>query len=173
MKRTAGYLLGFLGVGLGLPAACGGGAAAPAVGGDPVGAVVISVAARRPRTTTWSVNYWNWMPTYGDDVSGTETPIAALKTSVLRVGGYNNDANTADRFDPAALDRAVAYARAVGAEPLLQASVRWRSVPTSVATRTRWRIQGEAAARAATRFVTLRCRWLLLSPRATQGTQDR
>ena len=38
----------------------------------------------------------------------------------MRVGGYNNDANTPDPFDDAALDKAVAYARAIGAEPLIQ-----------------------------------------------------
>ncbi len=38
----------------------------------------------------------------------------------LRVGGYNNDANTPDTFDNAQLDAMVAYARAIGAEPILQ-----------------------------------------------------
>ncbi len=85
-----------------------------------VGTVVVSTATRTPRTTTWSVNYWTWMPSYGDDVTGTETQIAALKPSVIRVGGYNNDANTADPFDNAQFDRAVTYAHAVGAEPLIQ-----------------------------------------------------
>ena len=85
-----------------------------------VGTVVVSAATRTPRTTTWSVNYWTWMPSYGDDVTGTETQIAALKPAVIRVGGYNNDANTADPFDNAQLDRALAYAHAVGAEPLIQ-----------------------------------------------------
>ncbi len=84
------------------------------------GTIIVSAAARKPRTTTWSVNYWNWMPSYGDDVTGTETEIAALKPAVMRIGGYNNDANTADPFDNAQLDRAVAYARAIGAEPLIQ-----------------------------------------------------
>ena len=38
----------------------------------------------------------------------------------MRVGGYNNDANTPDPFDNAQLDAMVAYARAIGAEPILQ-----------------------------------------------------
>ena len=38
----------------------------------------------------------------------------------MRVGGYNNDANTQDPFDDAAFDTAVAYARAIGAEPIIQ-----------------------------------------------------
>jgi hypothetical protein len=82
--------------------------------------IVVSATTRRPRTTTWSVNYWNWMPSYGDDVTGTETAIAALKPAFMRVGGYNNDANTADPFDDAQFDRAVAYAHAIGAEPIIQ-----------------------------------------------------
>lgn len=82
--------------------------------------IVISTATRTPRTTTWSVNYWDWMPTYGAYVVGTETLIAPLTPAVMRVGGYNNDANTPNPFDDAALDTAVAYALAIGAEPLLQ-----------------------------------------------------
>jgi hypothetical protein len=85
-----------------------------------VSRVVISTANRTPRKTTWSVNYWQWMPTFGDGVTGTDTLVAALKTTVMRIGGYNNDANTPDPFDNAQLDRAVAYARKIGAEPLIQ-----------------------------------------------------
>ena len=85
-----------------------------------VGTVIVSAASPRPRTTTWSVNYWQWMPTFGNDVAGTETQVAALNPAVMRVGGYNNDANTPDAFDNAQLDTAVAYARAIGAEPLIQ-----------------------------------------------------
>ncbi len=95
----------------------------PADGGPSVATsrVVISAAKPTPRMTTWSVNYWQWAPTYGDEVAGTDARIAALKPAVMRVGGYNNDANTPDPFDNAQLDRAVAYARAIGAEPLIQA----------------------------------------------------
>ncbi len=82
--------------------------------------VVVSVATRRPRTTTWSVNYWQWMPSYGDYTTGTEALVAELKPAVFRVGGYNNDANLPDPFNSAQLDRAVTYARAIGAEPLIQ-----------------------------------------------------
>jgi hypothetical protein len=96
------------------------GGSADTAAGPVTGTIVVSAAAPRPRTTTWSVNYWNWMPSYGDDVSGTETAIAALKPALMRIGGYNNDANTADIFDNAQFDRAVAYARAIGAEPLIQ-----------------------------------------------------
>ena len=95
----------------------GGATASGGVSGAPV---VISAATPTPRTTTWSVNYWQWSPTYGDDVTGTDALVAALKPGLMRVGGYNNDANTPDPFDEAQLDKAVAYARAIGAEPLLQ-----------------------------------------------------
>ena len=46
--------------------------------------IVVSAATPRPRTTTWSVNYWNWMPSYGDDVTGTETALAALTPAIIR-----------------------------------------------------------------------------------------
>ena len=85
-----------------------------------VSTVVVSTATRRARTTTWSVNYWQWTPSYGDYVSGTEAQVAALKPAILRVGGYNNDANSPDAFNDAQFDRAVTYAHAVGAEPLIQ-----------------------------------------------------
>lgn len=103
------------------PLANGDGGRFDAVAQPVTGTIIVSAATRKPRMTTWSVNYWNWMPSYEDDVTGTETKIAALKTAVMRIGGYNNDANTADVFDNAQLDKAVAYARAIGAEPLIQA----------------------------------------------------
>jgi hypothetical protein len=89
-------------------------------GGIAVEPLVVSTATRRPRTTTLAVNYWRWMPSYGDDVTGTDTLVAALKPALMRIGGYNNDANTQDPFDDAAVDTAVAYARAIGAEPIIQ-----------------------------------------------------
>ncbi|HVZ88185.1 MAG TPA: hypothetical protein VHG72_14525 [Polyangia bacterium] len=108
---------------------CGGGAKGSAdagaggAGGGPLVAaapLVIAADARTPRTTTWSVNYWQWMPAYTDAVTGTETEIAALHPTLMRIGGYNNDANTPDPFDDAAFDHAVAYARAIGAQPIVQ-----------------------------------------------------
>jgi len=88
--------------------------------GPPASPLVVSAATPTPRTTTWSVNYWQWMPSYGDDVTGTDPLMAPLKVGYMRVGGYNNDANTPDPFDGAAFDHAVAYARAIGAEPIIQ-----------------------------------------------------
>jgi hypothetical protein len=90
-----------------------GGAAGPAN-------VVISAAVRTPRTTTLSVNYWQWAPTYGNYVAGTESLVAAVTPSFIRVGGYNNDANTPDAFDDAQMDALVAYATAIGAQPIIQ-----------------------------------------------------
>jgi hypothetical protein len=66
-----------------------------------------------------------WMPSLGDNVSGTESQIAALKPAVMRVGGYNNDANTPDGFTNSELDRAVAYAHSIGAEPVIQVPHLW------------------------------------------------
>jgi hypothetical protein len=98
------------------------GSRGPDGAGDLRAAVPVAIAGGtgRPRTGTWSVNYWSWGPISGDYVSGTEAQIAALHPRYLEVGGYNNDANTPDPFDNAQLDKMVAYARAVGAEPILQ-----------------------------------------------------
>ncbi len=102
------------------PLASGDGGIPDAAVQPAIGTIAISAATRKPRTTTLSVNYWNWMPSYEDDVSGTEAAIAPLRPALMRVGGYNNDANMADPFDDAQFDKAVAYARAIGAEPLIQ-----------------------------------------------------
>jgi hypothetical protein len=87
--------------------------------GVTVSPLVISTANRTPRTTTWSVNYWEWLSS-GNGTAGTESLVAALKPALLRIGGYNNDANTPESFGNDELDTAVAYARAIGAEPILQ-----------------------------------------------------
>ncbi|HEY5376816.1 MAG TPA: hypothetical protein VIK01_24205, partial [Polyangiaceae bacterium] len=98
------------------------GSAGQAAGGETgaTEAVLVSAKTRTPVTTTRSVNYWMWTPTWGDPVSGTDAQVAPLAFELMRIGGYNNDANTPDPFDNAQLDRAVAYARAIGAQPLLQ-----------------------------------------------------
>jgi len=81
---------------------------------------MVSATTRTPITTTRSVNYWQWPASYVNGVAGTEAMIAALHPAVIRVGGYNNDTNMPNPFDDAAFDAAVAYARAMGAEPLIQ-----------------------------------------------------
>jgi len=86
----------------------------------PAIAVDISLSVKTPRVATWGINYWQWSPTYGDDVTGTDRVVAPLGASFLRIGGYNNDANTPDPFDGGQFDKAVAYARAIGAQPIVQ-----------------------------------------------------
>jgi hypothetical protein len=91
--------------------------AAPPVSGS----VVISSVTRTPRSSSGlGTSYWQWSPTWGDLVAGTESQILRLAPMVVRMGGYNNDANTPDPFDEAQIDTAVAYARAIAAEPILQ-----------------------------------------------------
>lgn len=99
----------------------GGGAGSGGQGGDAVGTIAISAGERTPiASRVLGLNYWMWSPTWGDSVAGTEADMARLQPGLLRIGGHNNDSNTPDVFDDAALDRAVAYATAVGAAPLLQ-----------------------------------------------------
>jgi hypothetical protein len=112
----AGAALGYGGAGSSTGASVGGSGAESQIAAS----VTLDPLATTRRNATWSLNYWTWSPTYGDAVSGTESAVAALAPALLRLGGYNNDANTPDAFYEAALDRAVAYARAIGAEPLLQ-----------------------------------------------------
>ncbi len=106
------------GSGGGAPVGSAGQAAGGATGAPE--AVVVSAKTRSPVITTRSVNYWTWTPSYGDAVSGTDAAIAELGFELMRIGGYNNDANIPDPFDDAQLDKAVAYARGIGAQPLLQ-----------------------------------------------------
>jgi Glycosyl hydrolase catalytic core len=84
------------------------------------GTVTISGATPTPVTTTVGVNYWLWPATWGNIVKGTDADIALLAPRFLRIGGHNNDNNMPDHLDGTALADAVAYARAVGAQPLLQ-----------------------------------------------------
>jgi hypothetical protein len=127
MSRASGAIGGAISI-LGAAAIFGGcgssarpaGPDAGSDGGVAPSPLVVSTATRTPRTTATGVNYWLWMPAFGDDVTGTKALTAALKPAVMRVGGYNNDANTQDPFDDAAFDTAVAYARAIGAEPIIQ-----------------------------------------------------
>jgi hypothetical protein len=106
-------------------AASGGASSALDGGGGAMGSaipspVTISVATKTPRTTTWSLNYWLWPETWGNYVAGTEPLVQPLSPALLRVGGYNNDANSPEPFGDSEMDAAVAYARAIGAEPLIQ-----------------------------------------------------
>lgn len=116
---SAAVVLGMVALGCGGGGKSSGGSGG-AGGGVPTQPLVVSTATRTPITTTRSVNYWQWMPSYGDAVTGTDTLVGALKPALMRVGGYNNDVNMPDPFDDAAFDTAVAYARSIGAEPIIQ-----------------------------------------------------
>jgi hypothetical protein len=94
----------------------GGGGASPARS-----TVVVSAAVPVSGSgTAVGMSYWNWVRAWGDQVAGTEGAIAALHPGLLRVGGTNNDTNSPEPFTRDRLDEAVAYARAVGAEPIVQ-----------------------------------------------------
>jgi hypothetical protein len=67
------------------------------------------------------LNYWSW--TYGLTLAGSETAVSALGPKILRIGGHNNDTNSPSPFSEAEIDRAIAYARTVGAEPILQVPI--------------------------------------------------
>jgi hypothetical protein len=91
--------------------------ASPAISGT----LKLSMATPTPRPTSgFGTSYWQWSPTYGNLIAGTESQVLALGPVVMRIGGYNNDANTPDVFDNKQIDLAVAYARAISAEPILQ-----------------------------------------------------
>jgi hypothetical protein len=65
-------------------------------------------------------NYWSWVPEWGDPVATIMQPAAELKLGLLRAGGANNDRQEPMPFTLSEVDDFVAFARAVGAEPLLQ-----------------------------------------------------
>ena len=106
---------------------CDSGSSCPAASPGPAGTIVISGASPSTINTFYGENYWCW-DSYGNYqmLQGTETQVGALHLNVLRAGGYNNDAQTANSFDPfttARVDTYVAYCRAIGAEPILQVSL--------------------------------------------------
>lgn len=77
-------------------------------------------------------NYWNWVRQWGGEaLEGTREQVTTLGIRLLRAGGINNDNNNYDveylpqpePFNEARLDEFVAYARSIGAEPLLQLPV--------------------------------------------------
>jgi hypothetical protein len=85
------------------------------------GTVKLTTATPTPRPTSGlGTSYWQWSPTWGNLVASTESQVLALGPVIMRIGGYNNDANTPDVFDSKQIDLAVAYARAISAEPILQ-----------------------------------------------------
>lgn len=86
------------------------------------GTVSISTTTRAAvLPTAIGFNYWSW--TYGATLAGTEDAITAIAPGVLRIGGHNNDWNGPTPFDDTELDAALAYARRVGAEPIIQVPI--------------------------------------------------
>ncbi|MEJ2219131.1 MAG: glycoside hydrolase family 44 protein, partial [Gemmatimonadota bacterium] len=83
--------------------------------------LTVSGAAPTPvGATFFGQNYWSWVPEWGDPVAGVEAQTAELKLGLLRAGGANNDRQDPTAFSLAEIDDFLAFARQVGAEPLLQ-----------------------------------------------------
>jgi hypothetical protein len=100
-------------------------------GGPFADAGTVSIARQGGRPISplaFGHNYWDWVDWANDGVtgvSGTEARVTALDLDVIRAGGANNDMNGPGPavFDTSKIDAFVAYARAVGAEPILQVPV--------------------------------------------------
>src|SRR5688572_16947075 len=58
--------------------------------------VRVDLTSFAPRSLLWSVGYWTWPPSFGDPLAGTEQLLAALQPQLIRIGGYNPDANIPD-----------------------------------------------------------------------------
>jgi hypothetical protein len=88
---------------------------------DAAATVVIDLDSGSPASPlAYGQNYWSWVSAYGDQVDQVQDGAAAMKLGLLRAGGHNNDNNAPEAFSNDHIDRFVAYARAAGAEPLLQ-----------------------------------------------------
>lgn len=102
-----------------------GGTSNPATTGPTVTATV-SVSGATPlpvAKTFFGQNYWSWVPAWGDAVAGVEAQSKTLNLKFLRAGGANNDQQKPAPFTMAELDDFVAFAKNMGAEPLLQVPV--------------------------------------------------
>lgn len=94
-----------------------GGAGQPTISG----AVTVSGATPVPVAPTFfGQNYWSWVPEWGDPVAAVVEQTQELKLGLLRAGGANNDRQEPTPFTLSEADDFVAFARAVGAEPLMQ-----------------------------------------------------
>jgi len=91
----------------------------------PAGAIAIDGSAPKVVATRYGQNYWCWNG-YGNHMPRIQSLVGPLGLDLLRTGGYNNDAEKStggygtDPFGEDQLDTFVAYARAVGAEPIIQ-----------------------------------------------------
>src|SRR5512142_1658584 len=110
-----------------LALACASSRASPRAGwpDGPAATVAVNGAASHAVTTRYGQNYWCWNG-YGNQMPAVQPLVAPLGLNLLRAGGYNNDAEKStgaygsDPFGHDPIDAFVAYARAVGAEPILQ-----------------------------------------------------
>ncbi|MGC4069180.1 MAG: glycosyl hydrolase [Polyangiaceae bacterium] len=85
------------------------------------GTVTVNGATPKPVSSLFfGQNYWSWVPSWGDPVAKVETKTKELKLRLLRAGGANNDKQSPIAFSLSEIDDFVAFAKNVGAEPLLQ-----------------------------------------------------
>jgi hypothetical protein len=68
-------------------------------------------------------NYWQWCPSWGDLVSGTESQVRELGVKFLRFGGMQADLGYPDKVINGYLSKFYSYAKKIGAEPLLQVQI--------------------------------------------------
>jgi hypothetical protein len=100
-----------------------GDAAAGAAAEVPVRKAAVTIDGTTPKAvapTFFGQNYWSWVVAWGDPVGGVLDATKDLGVRFLRAGGANNDKQSPEPFSLAEIDGFVAYARAIGAEPLLQ-----------------------------------------------------
>jgi hypothetical protein len=68
-------------------------------------------------------NYWQWCPSWGDLVSGTESQVAELNVKLLRFGGMQPDLGYPDKVINGIISQFNAYSKKINAEPLFQVQV--------------------------------------------------
>ena len=71
----------------------------------------------------FGMNYWQWCPSWGDLVSGTESQVKELRVKLLRFGGMQADLGYPDKLINGYLSKFYTYAKKIGAEPLLQVQI--------------------------------------------------
>lgn len=68
-------------------------------------------------------NYWQWCPSWGDLVSGTESQVRELNIALLRFGGMQADLGHPDKLINGYMAKFNRYAQKIGAQPLLQVQI--------------------------------------------------
>ncbi|SHO57517.1 glycosyl hydrolase [Vibrio quintilis] len=71
-------------------------------------------------THFYGQGYWSWVDQWGGHIYNTEPIVAELNLDTLRMGGINNDNSEPEPFTKTKIDESIAYADAIGAEPLFQ-----------------------------------------------------